>query len=65
MGTFIKKLRKKHGLNKPNWDIKHIKYEKNINFSGHCFNSNMNCSISNSLGILSDMTANLSYAVLA
>ena len=29
MGTFIKKLRKKKGLNRPNWDKKHIQYEKN------------------------------------
>lgn len=29
MGTFIKKLRKKKCLNKPNWDKKYIRYEKN------------------------------------
>ena len=29
MGTFIKKLRKKKGLNKPNWDKKHFQYERN------------------------------------
>lgn len=28
MGTFIKKLRKKQGLNKPNWDKKHFQYER-------------------------------------
>lgn len=28
MGTFIKKLRKKKGLNKPNWDKKHFQYER-------------------------------------